>query len=103
MREAAVSIARGDQGAPPSTAQIILLGAAARLRLRDIVLIALVKDSVTVVDLSGYPQWLVVSGGTLVVALGIWVLMKLLKLTLWLLLFVVLFGGLGWAGWLLIR
>lgn len=53
------------------------------------------------IDLSAYPQWLVVLCGTLLLALGIWIAMKLLKWTLWLLLFAVLVGGMAWAGWLL--
>lgn len=55
------------------------------------------------VDLSQYPQWLVVLVGTLGAALVIWIAMKLLKVALWLLFFVVLFGGIGWALWLLVR
>ncbi len=55
------------------------------------------------VDLSQYPQWLVVLVGTLVTALVVWIAMKLLKVALWLLLFAVLFGGIGWALWLLVR
>ncbi len=55
------------------------------------------------VDLSGWPQWAIVLVGTLVAALLIWILIKLLKLALWLLFFVVLVGGLGWAAWLLIK
>jgi hypothetical protein len=51
----------------------------------------------------GYPPWLVVLGLTLAVALAIWILGKLLKWALWLLLIAVLVGGLGWAVWLLIR
>jgi hypothetical protein len=46
---------------------------------------------------------LVVLVATLVAALAIWILIKLLKLTLWLLLFVVLIGGVLWAGWLLLQ
>lgn len=48
-------------------------------------------------DLSTYPPWLVVLAGTLLAVVGIWVLMKLLKWTLWLLLFAVLIGGLLWS------
>lgn len=54
-------------------------------------------------DLSGYPRWLVVLGATLVLAFVIWVLMKLLKWTLWLLFFAVLIGGTAWALWLLVQ
>ena len=55
------------------------------------------------VDLSQYPQWLVVLVGTLVAALVVWIAMKLLKVALWLLFFAVLCGGIGWALWLLVR
>ena len=55
------------------------------------------------IDLSAYPKWLVVLVGSLVAALVIWILMKLLKWTLWLLFFGVLVGGVIWAGYLLIR
>ena len=54
-------------------------------------------------DLSGYPQWLVVLGGTLALALILWIMMKLLKWTLGLLCIVVLVGGIGWAVWLLLQ
>ncbi|MEO6244108.1 MAG: hypothetical protein ABIQ12_01625 [Opitutaceae bacterium] len=55
------------------------------------------------IDLSPYPQWLVVFVGSLVAALIIWIAMKLLKVALWLLFFVVLIGGIGWALWLLVH
>ena len=51
------------------------------------------------VDLSGYPRWLVVLGATLVVALAIWIGMKVLKVALWLLFFLVLAGGIAWTAW----
>jgi hypothetical protein len=54
-------------------------------------------------DLSAYPRWLLVFGGTLVAVVTLWVMMKLLKWTLWLLLFIILVGGLAWAGWELMR
>ena len=54
-------------------------------------------------SLADYPQWLVVACGTIVVAAAIWVLMKLLKWTLWVLLFAVLAIGLGTAAWLMFR
>ena len=54
-------------------------------------------------DLSGYPRWLVVLGLTLVTAFILWVLMKLLKWTLGLLVVVVLIGGVAWALWLLVQ
>lgn len=55
------------------------------------------------VDLSAYPKWLVVLVGTLALALAIWIAMKLLKWTLWLLFFAVLAGGILWSGYLLIQ
>lgn len=77
---------------------------AADSRLRGGVSLAvLVKESVTVIDLSAYPRWLVVLVGTLVGALVIWLLIKLLKVALWLLFFAVLIGGLAWVGWLLLH
>ena len=54
-------------------------------------------------SLADYPQWLVVACGTIVAAAAIWVLMKLLKWTLWVLLFAVLAIGLGTAAWLMFR
>ena len=53
-------------------------------------------------DLSAYPQWLVVLVGTFVAVLIIWIMIKLLKWTLWLLLFAVLISGVVWSGSLLI-
>jgi hypothetical protein len=53
------------------------------------------------VDLSAWPRWLVVLVGTLVLALLIWIGMKLLKVALWLLFFAVLIGGFFWSMWLL--
>ena len=46
---------------------------------------------------SAYPRWLVVLVGTLVAALAIWIAMKLLKWTLWLLFFAILIGGIFWT------
>ena len=54
-------------------------------------------------SLADYPRWLVALCVTIVLAALIWVAMKLLKLTLWLLLFAVLVIGLGTAAWLLLR
>lgn len=50
-------------------------------------------------DLSAYPRWLVVLVGTLVAALLVWLLIKVMKWALWLLLIAVLIGGLAWALW----
>jgi len=67
------------------------------------VIFALVHESVTVVDLSGIPEWLLVLGGTLIAALVVWLLITVLKWTLRLLFFGLLIGGVAWAGWLLIH
>jgi hypothetical protein len=53
------------------------------------------------IDLSAYPDWLLVLAGTLLTLLAIWILMKLLKWTLWILFFCVLIGGTLWSAWLL--
>ncbi len=50
--------------------------------------------------LAHYPDWLVVAGATLAAALALWLLLKLLRLALWLLLFGVLLVGLSTAVWL---
>lgn len=55
------------------------------------------------IDLSAYPQWLVVLVGTMLAVLAIWIAMKLLKWTLWILLFCVGIGGVLWAMWLLLN
>jgi hypothetical protein len=80
---------------------MIFLGLHATAALVGGVLLAAVVTKTYFFDLSAYPRWLVVLVGTLVAALVIWILMKLLKWTLWLLLFGVLIGGVLWAIWLL--
>jgi len=67
------------------------------------VLLAAVTESITIVDLSAYPEWMLVAGGTLLVALVVWLLITILKWALWLLFYGVLLGGLGWAVWLLVK
>jgi hypothetical protein len=62
-------------------------------------LLAAVVEKSYFIDLSGWPRWLVVLVGTLVLALVIWIMMKLLKVALWLLFFAVLIGGCFWAMW----
>lgn len=58
----------------------------------------------TILDsLADYPRWVVVACATIVLAAAIWVVMKLLKWTLWLLLLSVVIIGLGTAAWLLFR
>ena len=69
------------------------------IRLREVVLLAEVVTKTYSVDLSAHPRWIVILVGTLVAVLALWVVMKLLKWTLWLLLLGVLIGGLAWAGW----
>ena len=71
--------------------------------LVDRVCLAAVVTQTVFVDLSAYPRWLVVLVGTLIAALVIWILMKLLKWALWLLFFAVLFCGTFWAMWLLFQ
>jgi len=85
----------------PGAEQIILLG----LRPAARILCGVLAETATktyLFDFSGWPQWAVVLVGTLVAVLLIWLLMKLLKVALWLLLFVVLIAGLIWAARLLI-
>lgn len=65
-------------------------------------LLAQAETKTYFIDLSAYPEWLVVLVGTLLAVLAIWVVMKLLKWTLWLLLFAVLIGGVLWAMYLLV-
>ncbi len=49
------------------------------------------------IDLSGWPRWALIAAGTLLVAGGLWVAMKVLKWALGLLLVLVVLGGLVWA------
>ena len=55
------------------------------------------------IDLSQYPRWAVVLAGTAVAAVALWLIMKVLKWTLWLLIVAVVLGGLAWAVWELVR
>ena len=67
-------------------------------------LLAVIAKATTALDsLADYPRWFVVTCGTIVAAVLIWVTMKLLKLALWLLIFAVLLVGLGTAAWLLMK
>jgi len=66
------------------------------------VLLAVVtKTSSFGISLEGWPDWLVLVVGVLVAALAIWGGGKLIKLALWLLLALVVAGGLGALLWLL--
>ncbi len=81
---------------------MIFLGLGSASRLGGEVPAADVMMKVYSFDLSAWPPWLLVLVGTLVAALGIWLGIKLLKLALWVMFFVVLLGGLAWAAWLLV-
>ncbi|PHX72959.1 MAG: hypothetical protein CK548_02530 [Opitutia bacterium] len=83
-----------------------MLGAAARATFCGAVFLALLSktSAPTILDsLADYPRWVVVACVTILLAAAIWVVMKLLKGTLWLLLFTVLIIGLGTAAWLMLR
>ena len=54
-------------------------------------------------SLGDYPRWFVVACGTIVAAVLIWVVMKILKLVLWVLIASVLIVGLGTATLLLVK
>jgi hypothetical protein len=82
---------------------MIFVGLSRYARLRGGVTLAEVVTKSYAVDLSAYPRWLVVLIGTLIAALAIWILIKLMKLALWLLFFAVLIGGFCWAGYLLLQ
>jgi hypothetical protein len=79
---------------------MIFLGLERRSRLGGRVSLAQVVTESLLVDLSAHPRWLVVLVGTFVAALAIWIVIKLLKLALWLLFFAVLLGGTFWAAFL---
>ena len=81
---------------------MIFLGVCQGARLGGGVLLAAAVTRTYAFDLSAYPQWLVVLVGTFAAVLLLWIIMKLLKWTLWLLLFAVLIGGLLWSGYLLV-
>lgn len=95
---------RGANHFPPGAAAVFLLGARGAARLGERVPLAVVTQTSSFgLSLDGYPDWLVLLVGTLVAALAIWLLIKLIKLALWLLLVVVLVGGLAAALWLLLH
>ncbi len=81
---------------------MIFLGQGEPCGLGGVVPLSEIAHSI-MIDLSEYPRWLVVLGGTVVAVVVIWIMMKLLKLALWLLLIGVLIGGLVWAGWELMQ
>ncbi len=53
--------------------------------------------------LAGYPPWLVVLGGTIAVALALWIFSKVVKGLIWLLLIAVLIAGGAATLWLLLH
>ena len=59
------------------------------------------KTSSFGISLEGWPDWLVLVVGVLMAALAVWIVVKLIKLALWLLLALVVAGGLGALLWLL--
>jgi hypothetical protein len=68
------------------------------------VFLAVLAKTTTMLDsLADYPRWFVVLCGTIVLAVVLWIGMKLLKVALWLLIGTVLVVGLGTAAWLLIK
>jgi hypothetical protein len=79
-----------------------LESAAARLLVGGVLLAETVTQTYFI-DLSAYPRWLVVFVATCVVVVALWILMKVLKWTLWLLIIGVFLGGLAWAGWELMQ
>ncbi len=82
---------------------MIFLGVRAAARLGRVVPLAEIVTQTWYADLSAYPPWLLVLAGSFSLALVIWILIKLMKLALWLALFGVLIGGTAWAIWLLLN
>lgn len=67
-------------------------------------LIKAAQQAPTVMEsLKDYPEWFVVACVTIVAAVAIWVLVKLLKWALWALLIGVLVVGGATVAWLLLR
>jgi hypothetical protein len=56
-----------------------------------------------VASVAGYPQWLMVACAILAAIVALWLLVKLIKLALWILFFGLLFVGGTAAVWLLLR
>jgi hypothetical protein len=54
-------------------------------------------------SLAAYPRWFVAACVTVVLAVGIWALIKVVKWVLYLLLALVILGGLVAVGWLLMQ
>jgi hypothetical protein len=82
---------------------MIFLGVRPRPGFLERVLFAEAVTQTFVFDLNAYPRWLLIAVGTLVAVIGLWIVMKLLKLTLWLLMIAIFLGGLSWAAWELLQ
>jgi len=50
-----------------------------------------------------WPQWLQVLGGTIVVVVALWIFAKILKWSLYILIWLVLIAGLAATVWLILR
>jgi hypothetical protein len=75
-----------------------------RLVVRVLSALLMAAPAPTMVDsLADYPRWFVALCVTIVLAVAIWIVMKLLKWTLWLLLIGVLIVGFAAAVWLFFR
>jgi hypothetical protein len=80
------------------------IGALAPASFAGRVLLAVLTKVTTMTDsLADYPRWFVVACATIVLAVVLWIGLKLLKLALWMLIGIVLVVGLGAAAWLLIK
>ena len=76
-----------------------MLGAGRRDRLNGrMEMLPVMLDS-----LAAYPAWLVVACVTVVLAVGLWALVKVVKWMIYALLALVLVGGLGMVVWLLVQ
>jgi len=82
---------------------MIFLGASADHVCLASMLLAEVVVRAFSIDLSEYPRWAVILAGTAVAAVALWLIMKVLKWTLWLLIGAVVLGGLAWVVWELVR
>src|SRR5688572_8853465 len=103
MRGVAAWIASEQWGVGAGERQIILLGDAGRARLngKDMWLAQTTQTSSPFIDsLAGYPEWLVMGCATIVAVAAIWIVAKLLKWSLYVLMVLVLIGGLAATVWL---
>lgn len=82
---------------------MIFLGPVARGACLAVMPLAEAVVRAFTIDLSEYPRWAVILAGTGVAAVALWLMMKVLKWTLWLLIVAVVLGGLAWAVWELVR